>query len=99
MSKYSFLALALLILTSCAHKEATQLSETMLPDGRTWQVKSKVDCIDNQSANKCKDRLQEIVTKYGSELCGKTPERVFACAVRGEYDYTIVGSCYLTCPK
>ncbi len=97
--KYVFLLSLTIYLNACATKSAALFSETMLPDGKTWEIRTKIDCEDiKHSSAKCKDRLRETVTIYGTELCGESPKRVFACAVRGNDDYTISGNCYVKCP-
>lgn len=88
----------LMTLNSCVHKPFALLTEAMLPDGRTWEVKTQVNCADiKDSASKCKERFGDVVRKHGTELCGATPQRVFACALRGNPDYTTQGSCYVEC--
>lgn len=106
--------ITLLALSGCATDPFAYTSQTMLPDGRTWEVKASVPCddIDNKLDNNlspaarnkalagaCTERLVTKITKHGVELCGADPQRVFNCGTRGNEDVRGFGSCYVRCPK
>lgn len=99
--KYISLIFVLSLLAACATTTSyTKFSESMLPDGLTWEVKSRVDCEDHRNnIEKCKSKLRDSIVKYGTELCGRPHERVFACEERGNTDYTVSGKCYVKCSK
>jgi hypothetical protein len=78
---------------------ATSFYENMMADGNTWRVKVSDlgECNGYSSVDKCISGLQPLVTKRGTELCGKKPERVFACSKNSAEGELVGVACSVQC--
>jgi len=95
MYKYFYI---LLVLQGCASNRVI-VREYMLPDGHTWLIRAKeIYCRDLETPD-CKSKTLSWAERYGTELCGKKPDRVFACFFGGTENDTAGIQCYVDCGK
>lgn len=95
-STVSLILVACLACASCA----TTVSEHMLADGNTWSVKVNAigKCNGYSSNETCISGIKPLVETRATELCGKSPQRVFACGKSGD-DGMVGVRCNVQCDE
>lgn len=88
---------AVLFIVGCASSRVLY-TEEMLPDGKTWRIHI-LEPLCNKGAEACNKRTSELIDQRARELCGKLPERVFACSIAYVGSGRIDDACYVECPK
>jgi hypothetical protein len=77
MVRNLYIIFAFSLLFGCA----TTASEHMMADGNTWSLKINdlSECNGFSSNNTCVSGIMPLIERRATELCGKAPQRIFAC--------------------
>lgn len=66
----------LIFLSACAHN---RYESEMLPDGKTWKVRSSQMTCDRGEQADCEGHVDAGMNRHAKELCGDKEFRVFEC--------------------